>query len=316
MLEQNFLPEGVAAASGQRSYYTKSVLEHAMALGSILEAPAVLCDSDLSLTVELGAMKGTIPRDEVVYERNGCGKDIAVITRVGKTVCFCVQGFYREPDGTQRALLSRRAAQKRCYDEYLSRLAPGDIIPAKVTHMEQFGAFVDIGCGLVSLLSVDCISVSRINHPRDRFFPGMQIYAVVREVDPKCGRFYLTHKELLGTWSENVAHFTPGETVRGIIRSIEEYGIFVELAPNLAGLAEPRADVSVGQSAAVYIKSILPDRMKIKLALIDSARAELPRAPLTYYVHSGHMDLWEYSPPGCAKYVATDFTKPRALQKP
>ena len=41
----------------------------------------------------------------------------------------------------------------------------------------------------------------------------------------------------------------------GVVRSVESYGIFVELTPNLAGLAEPREGVRVGQHAGVYIKS-------------------------------------------------------------
>ena len=73
----------------------------------------------------------------------------------------------------------------------------------------------------------------------------------------------LSHKELLGTWEENAAMFAPGQTVTGVIRSIEDYGIFVELTPNLAGLAEPRPDVFIGQQASVYIKSIIREKMKI-----------------------------------------------------
>ena len=69
--------------------------------------------------------------------------------------------------------------------------------------MEPFGAFVDIGCGIVSLMSIDCISVSRILHPKDRFFVGMPIKAAVKSIDYDSGRIYMTHKELLGTWKEN-----------------------------------------------------------------------------------------------------------------
>ena len=100
--------------------------------------------------------------------------------------------------------------------------------------------------------------------------------------------------------------------MRGIVRSIEDYGIFVELTPNLAGLAERREGVLVGQSAAVYIKSILPDRMKIKLSLIDICHAQMPRRALTYFIRGGHIDTWVYSPPGCKKTVETDFSVPRA----
>jgi len=51
--------------------------------------------------------------------------------------------------------------------------------------------------------------------------------------------------------------------VAGIVRSVESYGIFVELTPNLAGLAELKENVHAGQQASVFIKSILPNRMKV-----------------------------------------------------
>ena len=94
---------------------------------------------------------------------------------------------------------------------------------------------------------------------------------VVKTVERDTGRIYMSCRELLGTWEENVAQFRQGQTVTGVVRSIEEYGIFVELTPNLAGLAELKEGVEVGDVCAVYIKSIIPDRMKIKLVLIDSA---------------------------------------------
>ena len=137
--------------------------------------------------------------------------------------------------------------------------------------------FADIGCGIVSLLPIDSISVSRIEHPRERFLVGMDIRAVV-----KCresSRVTLSHKELLGTWEENAARFRPGETVGGIIRSMESYGVFVELAPNLAGLAEVKENIYPGQQASVFIKSILPGRMKVKLILIETFDPEPKRPP-------------------------------------
>ena len=48
--------------------------------------------------------------------------------------------------------------------------------------------------------------------------------------------------------------FNVGQTVCGVVRSIEDYGIFIELTPNLAGLAEYKAGIVSGQQATVYIK--------------------------------------------------------------
>jgi small subunit ribosomal protein S1 len=149
------------------------------------------------------------------------------------------------------------------------------------------------------------ISVSRISHPRDRFSVGQSIYVVVRGTDGR--RIYLSHKELLGTWEENAASFSPGQTVAGIVRSIEEYGIFVELTPNLAGLAEPCADVCRGQHASVYIKSILPQKMKIKLLIVDSFEAICPPPAPRYFIKSGTLHVWRYSPESCSRVIETDF---------
>ncbi|MEG1777952.1 MAG: S1 RNA-binding domain-containing protein, partial [Angelakisella sp.] len=182
----------------------------------------------------------------------------------------------------------------------------GDIIRGRVTHLEAFGAFVDIGCGLPSLIPIDQISVSRISHPRDRFTVGDELFAVVRSVEAQ-GRICLTHKELLGSWEENADLFSSGETVAGIIRSVEEYGVFVELTPNLAGLAEPFGNVTIGQHASVYIKSILPEKMKIKLVLVDAFEANYSTPPIRYFRTEGHVDSWIYSPASSRKVIETIF---------
>ena len=130
---------------------------------------------------------------------------------------------------------------------------------------------------------------------------------MVKAIDEN-GRITLSQKELLGTWEENASKFAPGETVPGVIRSVEEYGIFVELAPNLAGLAEYVSGPREGDSAGVYIKSINPERMKIKLIIVDyfSGSGKSPAAD--YFIKDGHIDRWIYSPETSIKRVETDFT--------
>jgi small subunit ribosomal protein S1 len=318
-MKGHYLPEGarLASAENREATATISALERAMNTGMILEGIATLCDHSLNLHVDVGGFEGYMPYEETVFNPDGQPiKDIAVISRVGKPVCFRVLGVLRDAErGKPQLLLSRRAAQMDCYREFLSGLMPGDIIPAKVTHLESFGAFVDIGCGVVSLLSVDCLSVSRINHPRDRLSTGMKLRVVVKTIDTQNNRIFVSLRELLGTWEQNAARFEVGQTVTGIVRSVEDYGMFIELAPNLAGLTELREETCeaakslVGQSAAVFIKSMVPERMKIKLVRIDTfASARIP-APLTYYIGDEveHIDRWVYSPAGCRKRVETVF---------
>ena len=318
MIKSVYQTEGSLIGTDENRRYISSLegLEEAMREGHILEGVAIGCSGRLELSVELGDYIGTIEKDEAVLNLDGePTKDIAVITRVSKPVCFKVISIERRKVGDVKIRLSRRLAQLECASNYLSGLTPGDVVAAKVTHLEHFGAFADIGCGIISLLSIDCISVSRISHPKDRLSVGCELAVVIKSIEKDASglptRIYLSRRELLGSWEENASRFTPGQTVAGVVRSIESYGIFVELAPNLAGLAEYRPDVAVGQTAAVYIKSIIPERMKLKLVIVDSYKGIPPRhlrcdGENTDLIPD-HISRWKYSPECCKRVVETVF---------
>lgn len=305
---RDYLPEGRRIETTENANYMKSAvtLNEAFREGKILEARATICDSTHNLIVDLGCMKGIIPREEgAIGIREGVVRDIAVISRVNRAVCFIITEFTKDNNGNTIAILSREKAQRKCMQEYISTLKPGKIVDAKITHLEPFGAFADIGCGIVALLPIDAISVSRIEHPRERFTVGMDIRAIIKSIDN--GRISLSHKELLGTWQENANNFSAGETVAGIVRSIESYGAFIELSPNLAGLAESRDGIEVGKQASVYIKNIIPNKMKIKLIIIDTFDCSYtPTAP-RYYYNGDSISNFVYSPEECDKYIATSF---------
>lgn len=304
-----YYPEGwtIDTPENRAAVQNISSLNDACRDGQILEGRALVCDSSHNLLIDLGCIKGIIPRDEgALGIREGTTRDIAIISRVNRPVCFTITSFQKDSDGHLTAVLSRRNAQEKCMKEYIAKLAPGDVIPARITHLESFGAFADIGCGIVALLPIDAISVSRIDHPRERFSVGMDIKVIIKSIEN--GRITLSHKELLGTWEENVALFTVGETVAGIVRSVEPYGIFVELAPNLAGLAETKENVVPGQQASVYIKSIIPSRMKVKLVIIDTFDYSYRSGSPKYFFEGKKMNRFLYSPPGSEKEIATDFS--------
>lgn len=303
-----YLPEGFLLNTIENKNYLRSyfTLLDCMNNGTILEAPCIICDSKHNLIVDLGCMRGVIPREEgAVGISDGTTKDIALISRVNKPVCFRILDFKRDENDNLYAVLSRKSAQTECVNNYLSKLKCGDIITVAVTHLEQFGSFVDIGCGIPSLIPIDLISVSRISHPSDRFYVGQKIKAVIKSIEEH--RICLSHKELLGTWEQNAARFEQGETVTGIVRSIEEYGVFVELTPNLAGLAEPRSGIKVNSHVSVYIKAIIPEKMKIKLIIVSASDNTYANNELDYFINSDHIDSWVYSGENTQKVIRTDF---------
>ena len=280
-----YLPEGklISEQENINILHSLKMLEDAKNSEKILEAKACVCDSSHNLIVDLAGIKGIIPREEgAIGIKDGSVRDIAVISRVNRPVCFVVTDITEDENGKPIVMLSREKAQRKCLDAYISRLRCGDIVPARITHLENFGAFADIGCGIVALMPIDTISVSRIEHPAERFTVGMDIKAVIKSVEN--GRISLSHKELLGTWEENAERFCAGETV-----------------------SETKEGVRAGQQASVYIKSIIPEKMKIKLIIIDTFDYKYnPKCP-EYYCDSDRIDRFVYSPENCRKRVETIF---------
>lgn len=286
---------------------TMAELRQAAARGDILQSTALACDNARQLRFQLAGWPAVMPYEECADgAAEGSVRDIAILTRVGRPTCFVIRGIHEEPGQPPVFELSRTAAQQACRTQYLDRLLPGTIIPCTVTHIEPFGAFCDVGCGISALLPIDCLSVSRIRTPADRVSVGQRLRCAVKSRDPQ-GRLVLTLRELLGTWNENAACFSPGETVVGIVRSIEEYGVFIEIAPNLAGLAEAGGDLVPGQAVSVYIKNILPDKMKVKLVVVNRSLGHPLRFEPRYFVEGDRLDHWVYSTPQSRKVIETCF---------
>lgn len=305
---EKFRPEGCLfnTAENQKFISSEESLKEALQDRIFLEARAVVCDSSHNLIIDMPCMKGIISREEgAMGITEGYTRDIALISRVNKPVRFIVKEITIDEQGEKIAVLSRKEVQQECYERYIKKLNAGDVIEAKVTHLEQFGCFVDIGCGIPSLIPIDTISISRISHPSDRFITGQSIRAIVKS--NQNGRVCLTHKELLGTWEENASGFEAGETVSGIVRSVEDYGIFVELTPNLAGLAESRPNIRAGECVSVYIKALIPEKMKVKLIIVDVCEKMETANSFRYYYDGNHMNRWLYTPENSSKVIESVF---------
>lgn len=288
-----YLPEGAAAPFPP--FQPVSALYDAWEHGTILTGIVVRCDPHHDLKVQLGGYEGYIPRTEAVHSAiSGAGREIALLSLVGRQVSVIVTDIRRDSSGHPHLTLSRRAAQEQAMEQLFTTTEVGAILPARVTHLAPFGAFVDLGCGFISLVPLENLSVARVAHPAQRLRTGQDILVTVTGVDAAHRRFYLSHKELLGTWLQNAADFSPGDTVTGFVRGIQEYGIFVELTPNLSGLAEWREDVSLGDAVAVHIRAIHSEGHKIKLQIIQKLDSPPPLQPPKYFITEGLLRDWVY----------------------
>lgn len=151
-----------------------------------------------------------------------------------------------------------------------NNLKEGDIVKGTITNIKPYGAFVEIEGGITGLLHIEDISIARIKSPYERLKIGQNIKIMIKSIDKKNKKILLTYKELLGTWEENAKELTAGTIVKGIAREIEKYnnGIFIEIKPNLVGLADYKENIQYGQKVDVYVKKIIPEKKKIKLKII------------------------------------------------
>lgn len=264
---QRFMPEGWSVSNYS---ITKEQLTSAISTGEILQGKVNKCDSNYNLYVDLGNnITGIIPREEVEavnVDETGFPKPNICMSKVNRFVQFKVKDI----DSKNNFILSRKAVGKDALNWIANDLKEGMVVNGIVKSIQPYGVFVEIGGGIVGLLHIEDISIARIKTPAERLKIGQKINVMIKCIDRKLERVILTYKELLGTWEDNVKDFEEGETVTGIVRETEKSknGIFIELKPNLVGMAEYKEGIEYGQNVDVYIKKIIPDRKKIKLLIV------------------------------------------------
>ena len=267
MKNEKFIPEGWIE---DVSPITKEMLNNAIKTGDILQGIVSKCDSNYNLYVNLeNNIKGIIPRAEVEainVDEMGITKPKICENKVNKFVQFNVKEF----DNNNNFILSRKEVEKEAMSWMKVELKEGQIVKGIVKSIKPYGAFIEIGGGVVALLHIEDISIARIKSPLERLSIGQKIEVMIKSIDRTNERIFLTYKELLGTWEENVKGFKAGTIVAGSAKEIEKSknGIFVELKPNLVGMAEYKEGIEYGNKVCVYIKKIIPERKKIKLLFV------------------------------------------------
>lgn len=197
-----------------------------------------------------------------------------------------IEGGGRNIVVSRRQLLDEEAAAKAA--ETWQRLQVGAVVAGTVTSLRDFGAFVDIG-GVEGLVHVSELVHGRTGHPSEVLEVGQTVEAQVvkLETDPASGRgrVGLSLRALApDPWQTAAARFLAGSSVRGNVRRLESFGAFVEIAPGLEGLvhvsrlaldrrvSHPRQAVAIGDEVDVTVISVDPEKRRIALSMVESAR--------------------------------------------
>ena len=219
--------------TGVRNAATERELENAFRAGLAVEGKVESVNKG-GYDVRIARERAFCPLSQIDIVRTA---DPAV--HVGRTYAFRVIEY---KDGGKSMVVSRRKQleeeQQASADAVRASIVPGAVLTGRVVSVPDFGAFVDLGGGIQGLLHVSDMSFSRATTPGAVVAPGDPITVKVLRVDEGTGKISLGLKQLQADpWSTVGSTYAVGQVLSGRVTRMAEFGVFVELAPGVEGLA-------------------------------------------------------------------------------
>ena len=135
---------------------------------------------------------------------------------------------------SHKALLEAEQELKRT--ELISKLEKGQVLEGVVKNITNYGVFVDLG-GVDGLIHITDLSWGRISHPEEVVALDQKINVVVLDFNEQQKRIALGLKQLTPhPWEALSADLKVGDTVKGKVVAVADYGAFVEVEPGVEGL--------------------------------------------------------------------------------
>jgi small subunit ribosomal protein S1 len=189
---------------------------------------------------------------------------------------FDVRVITAEQEG-EKLIVSERAVIEQELVQKISKLSIGDVVEGEVTGVVDFGAFVKFGDELEGLVHISELAWQRIENPKDLVKVGDKVKAQIIGIDND--RVSLSIKRLQkDPWEDAVKKYKIGQVVKGKIIKLAPFGAFVELDPDIHGLAhlgelsdekitDPGAILKEGEEREFKIISIEPQEHRLGLSL-------------------------------------------------
>ncbi len=173
--------------------------------------------------------------------------------------------------------------REEAFDKVASQLVVGDVIEGKVSRLTNFGAFVDVG-GVDGLVHISEISYKHVDKPSDVLKTGQDVKVKVIGIDDDRHRISLSIKQTLPSpFEQATANLHEGDVFEGEVKSLTNFGAFVEVADGIQGLVhvseisykhvdKPSDVLKVGQTVKVKVLNIDPSERRISLSMkaVDS----------------------------------------------
>lgn len=156
---------------------------------------------------------------------------------VGKTMEFKVVKINQEFKNvvvSHKALIEAELEQQK--KDIIAKLEKGQVLEGTVKNITSYGVFIDLG-GVDGLIHITDLSWGRVNHPNEIVTLDQKLNVVILDFDDEKKRIALGLKQLTPhPWDALSADLKVGDTVKGKVVVMADYGAFVEIAPGVEGL--------------------------------------------------------------------------------
>jgi small subunit ribosomal protein S1 len=258
--------------SGKKKTETLANIEE----GVVLEG-TVKNITDYGAFIDLGGIDGLLHIIDMSWGRIQSPTDIL---KVGDTIQVKVLKFDREKE---RISLGYKQLLPDPWQSVAERFPKGSHVRGKVVSLTDYGAFIEIEPGVEGLVHVTEMTWSkRLKHPSKLLSIGQEVEAVVLEADPHSRRISLGLKQVSpDPWETLPVRYHIGSRVTGKVRSLTDFGAFVEIEDGIDGLVHvsdiswtkrikhPSDVLKKGQQVDAVITNIDVDGRRLSLSIKD-----------------------------------------------
>ena len=226
--------------------------------------------------IDLGGIDGLLHITDMSWGRVNHPSELF---QVGDHVRVKILKFNAE---TERVSLGLKQISEDPWTHAAEIFTPGTVVKGKVVSLKDYGAFIELQEGIEGLVHISEMSwTRRVKHPSKMVAVGDVVEAVVLDIDAKNNRISLGMKQLEpNPYEALTAKYPPGTVVRGKVRNIADFGIFVEIEEGIDGLVHI-SDMSwtqrVKHPSELYQKG---DDVEAVVLNIDTADGDKPKISL------------------------------------
>src|SRR3954463_12785152 len=183
---------------------------------------------------------------------------------------------------TERVSLGLKQISEDPWTHAAEKYPPGTVVRGKVVSLKDYGAFIELEQGIEGLVHISEMSwTRRVKHPSKMVAVGDAVEAVVLDIDPRQNRISLGMKQLEpNPFASLKDKYPPGTVVKGIVRNIADFGIFVEIEEGIDGLVHV-SDLSwtqrVKHPSELFQKG---DEVESVVLNIDTSEGDKPKISL------------------------------------